>query len=95
VRRQEQESSAANARVKFRKSATPICLVRLAPDPGRVEYSREFYRLLAGAIDNQVVCVIVDSLADMLIRFVRVRVAAGGQPQPLIRRNTGTVPQNP
>ena len=57
-------------------------MVRLAPYPDRVDCSREFYRLLAATTRNQVVCVIVDSLTDILMKFVRVRVAAGGKPQP-------------
>ena len=48
----------------------------------RVESSREFYRLLAAATHNQVVCMIVESLTDILMKFIRVRVAAGGKPQP-------------
>jgi GntR family transcriptional regulator, transcriptional repressor for pyruvate dehydrogenase complex len=48
----------------------------------RVECSREFYRLLGAATHNQVVCMIVESITDILMKFIRVRVAAGGKPQP-------------
>ena len=48
----------------------------------RVECSREFYRLLAAATHNQVVSMIVESLTDILMKFIRVRVKAGGKSQP-------------
>lgn len=48
----------------------------------RVESSREFYRLLAAAAHNQVVSVIVESVTDILMKFLRTRVAAGARTQP-------------
>jgi DNA-binding FadR family transcriptional regulator len=48
----------------------------------RVETSREFYRLLAAATRNQVLSVIVDSLTEILMKFIRTRTAAGGKTQP-------------
>jgi DNA-binding FadR family transcriptional regulator len=48
----------------------------------RVECSREFYRLLAAATRNQVLSVIVDSLTEILMKFIRTRTAAGGTIQP-------------
>lgn len=49
---------------------------------GRVECSREFYALLAAAAHNQVLSMVVHSITEILMRFVYVRVAAGGPPQP-------------
>lgn len=48
----------------------------------RVECSREFYRLLVAATHNQVLAMMVHSLTEILMRFVALRVAAGGKPQP-------------
>ena len=47
----------------------------------RVECSREFYRLLAAATRNDVLSMMVDSLTEILMKFVYARVAAGGKPQ--------------
>lgn len=48
----------------------------------RVECSREFYRLLVAATHNQVLAMMVHSLTEILMRFVALRVSAGGKPQP-------------
>lgn len=48
----------------------------------RIECSREFYRLLAAASHNAALCLIVDSLTDVLMRYLRARVAAGVRLQP-------------
>jgi DNA-binding FadR family transcriptional regulator len=48
----------------------------------RVECSVEFYRLLAQATGNPVLEVLVSALTSILMKFIRVRVSAGGAPQP-------------
>jgi len=48
----------------------------------RVECSREFYRLLAACTRNQVLSLLIESVTDILMKFVKIRVAAGGKPQP-------------
>ena len=48
----------------------------------RVECSREFYSLLAGATRNDVLSMMVASLTEILMKFVYARVASGGNPQP-------------
>ena len=45
----------------------------------RVDCSREFYRLLGVATHNQVVSIIMDAMTEILMRFLRVRAAAGGK----------------
>ena len=48
----------------------------------RVECSREFYRLLGEATHNQVMAMMMNSLSEILMKFVYSRVAEGGPPQP-------------
>ena len=48
----------------------------------RVECSIEFYRLLALCTRNPVLETLVASLTSILMKFVRIRVSAGGTPQP-------------
>lgn len=48
----------------------------------RVECSREFYRLLGAATGNAVMAMMVQSITELLMKFVYARVAAGGKPQP-------------
>lgn len=48
----------------------------------RVECSREFYRLLGEATHNQVMAMMMNSLSEILMKFVYARVAEGGPPQP-------------
>lgn len=48
----------------------------------RIECSREFYRLLAVASHNAALCLIVDSLTDILMKYLRARVAAGVRLKP-------------
>jgi DNA-binding FadR family transcriptional regulator len=45
----------------------------------RIECSREFYRLLAAASHNAALCLIVDSLTDILMGYLRARVSAGAR----------------
>lgn len=46
----------------------------------RIRYVTEFYRLLALATRNEVLTIMVDSLTDILLRFLRNMT--GGAPQP-------------
>jgi len=46
----------------------------------RLRYVTEFYRLLALATRNEVLTILVDSLTDILLRFLRSMT--GGAPQP-------------
>jgi GntR family transcriptional regulator, transcriptional repressor for pyruvate dehydrogenase complex len=48
----------------------------------RIECSREFYRLLAAATHNAALCLIVDSLTEILMNYLRARVAAGVRTDP-------------
>ncbi|HRO57735.1 MAG TPA: GntR family transcriptional regulator [Burkholderiaceae bacterium] len=48
----------------------------------RLESSREFYRLLAAASHNAALCLIVDSLTDILMKYLHARVAAGARLKP-------------
>lgn len=48
----------------------------------RVEYSREFYRLMAAATGNKVIAMIVHSVTDIHMRFVYAKVASSGVSQP-------------
>jgi GntR family transcriptional repressor for pyruvate dehydrogenase complex len=57
-------------------------MIRTGGYLARIECSREFYRLLAAATHNQVVSIIVESLTEILMRFLRIRVAAGAKTQP-------------
>lgn len=44
----------------------------------RVECSREFYKLLAGATRNKVIAMIMDSVTEIHMRFVYAKVASSG-----------------
>lgn len=58
----------------------------------RVECSREFYALLGAATHNQVLALLVEAVTEILMKFVRLRVAAGGKPQPrLVEKRTRIV----
>lgn len=48
----------------------------------RIECSRDFYRLLAAATQNQALCLIVESLTEILMKYLRASVAAGARTQP-------------
>ena len=48
----------------------------------RIESSREFYRLLAAASHNAALCLIVDSLTDILMKYLHARVSAGARLKP-------------
>ena len=48
----------------------------------RVEYSREFYGLLAAATGNKVIAMIVHSVTDIHMRFVYAKVASSGVSLP-------------
>lgn len=53
----------------------------------RVEFSRDFYRLLAAATGNKVIAMIVHSVTDIHMRFVYAKVASSGVSLPrLIER---------
>lgn len=56
----------------------------------RVEYSREFYRLLAAATGNKVIAMIVHSVTEIHMRFVYAKVASSGVSTPRLveRRRT-------
>ncbi|MCZ7561866.1 MAG: FCD domain-containing protein [Burkholderiaceae bacterium] len=45
----------------------------------RIECSREFYRLLAAASHNAALSLIVDSLTEILMGYLRARVSAGAR----------------
>lgn len=53
---------------------------RLGRHEERLRYATEFYRILAFATRNEVLIIMVDSLTDILLRFLR-RITGGG-PQP-------------
>lgn len=55
-------------------------MTRLGLHEERLRYVVEFYKLLALATRNQVLAILVDSLTDILLRFLR-RITGGG-PQP-------------
>jgi GntR family transcriptional regulator, transcriptional repressor for pyruvate dehydrogenase complex len=68
-----------------------VDLTRAATREGRllerVEYSREFYRLVAAATGNKVIAMIVHSVTDIHMRFVYAKVASSGVTLPrLIER---------
>jgi DNA-binding FadR family transcriptional regulator len=48
----------------------------------RVECSREFYKILAGATGNKVIAMIVDSVTEIHMRFVYAKVASSGVAMP-------------
>ncbi|MDE2363618.1 MAG: FadR family transcriptional regulator [Hyphomicrobiales bacterium] len=48
----------------------------------RVEYSREFYRLLAASTGNKVIGMIVHSVTEIHMRFVYAKVASSGASTP-------------
>jgi DNA-binding FadR family transcriptional regulator len=48
----------------------------------RVECSREFYKVLAGATGNKVIAMIVDSVTEIHMRFVYAKVASSGVAMP-------------
>jgi GntR family transcriptional repressor for pyruvate dehydrogenase complex len=52
----------------------------------RIECSREFYRILASATHNQALCLIVESLTEILMRYLRASAAAGVRTQPNLTR---------
>jgi DNA-binding FadR family transcriptional regulator len=55
-------------------------MTRLGRHEERIQYVTEFYRLLALSTRNEVLTIMVDSLTDILLRFLR-RITGGG-PQP-------------
>jgi GntR family transcriptional repressor for pyruvate dehydrogenase complex len=55
-------------------------MTRLGRHEDRIRYVNEFYRLLAFSTRNEVLIIMVDSLTDILMRFLR-RITGGG-PQP-------------
>lgn len=68
-----------------------VDLTRVATREGRllerVEYSRDYYRLLAAATGNRVIAMIVHSVTDIHMRFVYAKVASTGVTLPrLIER---------
>jgi len=54
-------------------------MTRLGRHEERLRYAMEFYRLLALATRNEILTILVDSLTDILLRFLRG--IAGGAPQ--------------
>jgi DNA-binding FadR family transcriptional regulator len=54
-------------------------MTRLGRHEERIRYAMEFYRLLALATRNEILTILVDSLTDILLRFLRG--IAGGAPQ--------------
>jgi len=48
----------------------------------RLECSREFYRLLVAATQNQALCVLVESLTEVLMKYLRASVSAGLRMHP-------------
>ncbi len=48
----------------------------------RLECSREFYDLLSAATHNQVLSVIMRSVTEILMRFLRTRIVAAGRTEP-------------
>lgn len=48
----------------------------------RVEYSREFYRLLAASTGNKVIAMIMDSVTEIHMRFVYAKVVSSGVAMP-------------
>lgn len=58
----------------------------------RVEYSREFYRLMAAATGNKVIAMILHSVTDIHMRFVYAKVASSGVSLPrLVERRQAFV----
>ena len=55
-------------------------MTRLGRHEERIRYVTEFYRLLALATRNEILTILVDSLTDILLRFLRG--IAGGVPKP-------------
>jgi DNA-binding FadR family transcriptional regulator len=55
-------------------------MTRLGRHEDRIRYVTEFYRLLALATRNEILTILVDSLTDILLRFLRG--IAGGAPNP-------------
>jgi GntR family transcriptional repressor for pyruvate dehydrogenase complex len=55
-------------------------MTRLGRHEDRLRYVTEFYRLLALATRNEILTILVDSLTDILLRFLRG--IAGGAPNP-------------
>jgi GntR family transcriptional repressor for pyruvate dehydrogenase complex len=55
-------------------------MTRLGRHEDRIRYVNEFYRLLAFSTRNEVLIIMVDSLTDILLRFLRRMT--GGRPQP-------------
>ena len=47
-----------------------------------MEYSRDFYRLLAAATGNKVIAMIVHSVTDIHMRFVYAKVTSSGVSLP-------------
>ena len=45
----------------------------------RLDCSQEFYRLLSVATKNQALCVLVESLTEVLMKYLRASVAAGAR----------------
>ncbi|MBN9430083.1 MAG: FadR family transcriptional regulator [Burkholderiales bacterium] len=48
----------------------------------RVECSRDFYRALGAATHNALFAMMMQSVTEVLMRFVYARVASGGKPHP-------------
>ena len=55
-------------------------MTRLGRHEDRLRYAMEFYRLLALATRNEIMTMLVDSLTEILLRFLRG--IQGGAPQP-------------
>jgi GntR family transcriptional repressor for pyruvate dehydrogenase complex len=55
-------------------------MIRLGRHEDRLRYVTEFYRLLALATRNEILTILVDSLTDILLRFLRG--ITGGAPNP-------------
>lgn len=73
-----------------------VALTEIATREGRllerVEYSREFYRLLAAATGNKVIAMIVHSVTEIHMRFVYAKVASSGVSLPrLVERRQALV----
>ena len=52
----------------------------------RIECSQEFYRILSSATQNQALYLIVESLTEILMRYLRASAAAGARTQPNLVR---------
>ncbi len=73
-----------------------VVLTEIATREGRllerVEYSRDFYRLLAAATGNKVIAMIVHSVTEIHMRFVYAKVASSGVSLPrLVERRQALV----